>query len=156
MYDRLLRVEVAPPRGARGLKRRTDKHFVDSTLVAPPRGARGLKQARLAAAGRAQFVAPPRGARGLKPLGDITMQIDLASRAPTRGAWIETPRCTPTHGRPWVAPPRGARGLKPINAHPSTFSAIVAPPRGARGLKQQLELHQKHPFASLPHAGHVD
>ena len=55
--------------------------------VAPPRGVRGLKY-KSESARRQQRVAPPRGVRGLKFFQLSGKSIEL-SRTPSWGAWIE-------------------------------------------------------------------
>src|SRR5690625_7890383 len=76
------------------------------------------------------------------------------SRAPTRGAWIET-AMLPTRQRasPAVAPPRGARGLKLSGAAAALSEPAVAPPRGARGLKQRISWPARSAAGSRAHAG---
>ena len=55
--------------------------------VAPPRGVRGLKLRSTAGEGPVR-VAPPRGVRGLKYCVPVRLLIQLG-RTPSWGAWIE-------------------------------------------------------------------
>ena len=87
---------------------------MDIVNVAPPRGERGLKLVFCRNCKTELAVAPPRGERGLK-LPELSRANTICSRSPSRGAWIETmPISKPKHGNR-VAPPRGERGLKHSN-----------------------------------------
>ena len=59
--------------------------------VAPPRGERGLKPDCKCQHSSGQAVAPPRGERGLKPFG-AARSDKCSRRSPSWGAWIETRR----------------------------------------------------------------
>ena len=59
-------------------------------------------------------VAPPRGERGLK-FSKKKDGIEIISRSPSWGAWIEIRFRRASWAMSAVAPPRGERGLKYFN-----------------------------------------
>src|SRR5690625_6393232 len=81
-------MHVAPPRGARGLKRARCICHARPVRRAPTRGA-WIETKYISVKTTTVCVAPPRGARGLKLRAGLALAVK-AGRAPTRGAWIET------------------------------------------------------------------
>src|SRR5690625_3110474 len=95
--------DVAPPRGARGLKPVDFFDLQPAAGRAPTRGA-WIETIQRPASARPPPVAPPRGARGLKLNAKVVHGFNRIGRAPTRGAWIETApltnACRPCWSRP--------------------------------------------------------
>ena len=54
---------------------------------------------------------------------------------PTRGAWVEIPRCLPPLPRLLSRPPHGGRGLKSNERTTFVMNRNGRPPHGGRGLK---------------------